>query len=194
MASSLPRSSLLSGTTCLLPPGCRALHGHLHLLDSVLLPHRIWSGTWHVSWPRFLPIRHHQRGLLRWADAGWHFCLSRVPIQRRDLRMLQLGHLLILLACHHFVCWTDLAVSSVGRHQRHHHRFDDVDHHTVHLIQARYVRDPQPSLLRPCQWNLSNESQIGVCTGQSTFLVGFASLAGAPIMGALVNNHGYDGR
>lgn len=37
-----------------------------------------------------------------------------------------------------------------------------------------------------------NMSQIGAYIGQSTFVVGFAGLAGTPITGALINNyHGY---
>ncbi|ORY57892.1 major facilitator superfamily domain-containing protein [Pseudomassariella vexata] len=41
----------------------------------------------------------------------------------------------------------------------------------------------------PSKWNFSNLSKIGAYVGQSTFIIGFAGLAGTPITGALINNY-----
>lgn len=44
----------------------------------------------------------------------------------------------------------------------------------------------------PQHLTLFNELQIGTYISMSTFVIGFAGLAGTPITGALINNrHGY---
>lgn len=52
----------------------------------------------------------------------------------------------------------------------------------------------QQSTLTPFSSALSNGLQIGTYVGMSTFVIGFAGLAGTPITGALINkDHGYTG-